>query len=237
MSMTQQSLLSELKELQDGLVSYSTGSGFEGDDERFQVLRADLLQAPSLKAKLPDFIRDNRNLFQFWEFIKHSFRHYAERRRFLWDSFAPLIEFLEAENLSPAASTITGRLESLSADAVNAAWTKALARRGDDPEGAITAARTLLESVCKHLLDDMGQPYDNKADLPKLYALCASALNLAPDQHTEKSFKIILGNCQSIVGELGSLRNKISDAHGRGRRPVKPAARRSSAPRTSIRTA
>ena len=28
-----------------------------------------------------------------------------------------------------------------------------LQRRFDDPDGAITAARTLLETVCKHILD------------------------------------------------------------------------------------
>jgi hypothetical protein len=172
---------------------------------------------------VPDFVRSNRELFQFWEFIKHGIAGYAPRRRFLWDAFRPLISALEADDLAPATPAITGRLEALNADAVEAAWKKALARRADDPEGAITAARTLLESVCKHLLDDMQQPYDDKADLPKLYAQCASALNLAPDQHTERSFKAILGNCQSVVNELGSLRNRISDAHGHGRRPVRPA--------------
>ncbi len=29
-------------------------------------------------------------------------------------------------------------------------------RRATDPEGAITAARTLLETVCKHILDEQG---------------------------------------------------------------------------------
>jgi len=175
--------------------------------------------------RLPGFVRNNRDLYQFWEFIKHHISGYAPRRQFLWESFQSLISALEADQLAPALPTIVGRLEALNADAVESAWKKALDRRNDDPEGAITAARTLLESVCKHLLDDMGQTYDDKADLPKLYAQCASALNLAPDQHTEKSFKTILGSCQSVVNELGSLRNKISDAHGRGRRPVKPAPR------------
>lgn len=220
-------LLKLLVEMQDGLVNQATGSSFDGGDERYQALRADLLRAPELGNRLPAFVRDNRDLFQFWEFIKHSVGGYAPRRRFLWDAFGPLISAVEAEELAPATPTIIGRLEALNATAVEAAWKKALARRMDDPEGAITAARTLLESVCKHLLDDMGlgQSYDDKADLPKLYAQCATALNLAPDQHTERSFKAILGNCQAVVNELGSLRNKISDAHGHGRRPVRPAAR------------
>ncbi|ESQ81904.1 hypothetical protein AEAC466_19430, partial [Asticcacaulis sp. AC466] len=38
-------------------------------------------------------------------------------------------------------------------------------------------------------------------------------------------FKSILGNCQSIVNYLGAIRNKIGDAHGQGRLPVKPKPR------------
>jgi hypothetical protein len=225
MSSPSNPILAKVIELQDGLVSRATGGGFPGEDPRYQELRAELLRLPQLSGRLPDFVRNNRDLFQFWEFIKHHIAGYAPRRQFLWESFQPLISALEADQLAPALPTIVGRLEALNADAVESAWKKALDRRNDDPEGAITAARTLLESVCKHLLDDMGEIYDDKADLPKLYAQCASALNLAPDQHTEKSFKTILGSCQSVVNELGSLRNKISDAHGRGRRPVKPAPR------------
>jgi hypothetical protein len=218
-------LLGKVIEMQDGLLHQATGSTFDGGDERYRALRADLMRAPELSGRVPDFIRVNRELFQFWEFIKHEIAGYAPRRRFLWDAFGPLISALEADDLAPAIPAITGRLEALNADAVETAWKKALARRANDPEGAITAARTLLECVCKHLLDDMKQPYDDAADLPKLYAQCAGALNLAPDQHTERSFKAILGNCQSVVNELGSLRNKISDAHGHGRRPVRPAPR------------
>lgn len=55
--------------------------------------------------------------------------------------------------------------------------------------------------------------------------MSAEALNLAPHQHQEKLFKAILGNCQSIVNSLGAIRNKIGDAHGSGRRPVKPRPR------------
>ncbi len=40
-------------------------------------------------------------------------------------------------------------------------------RRLNDPEGAITAARTLLETVCKHMRDDAGSeasPYSRDVD-------------------------------------------------------------------------
>jgi hypothetical protein len=108
---------------------------------------------------------------------------------------------------------------------VQAAWQKALDRRAADPEGAITAARTLLETVCKHVLDDAQVAFPDDADLPKLWALAAEHLNLAPHQHQENIFKAILGNCQSVVNHLGAIRNRIGDAHGQGRRPVRPKAR------------
>ncbi len=62
-------------------------------------------------------------------------------------------------------------------------------------------------------------------DLPKLYRKVAEVLSLAPEQHTEPIFKAILGNCQSVVNHLASLRNRVGDAHGKGGRPVRPGPR------------
>ena len=66
---------------------------------------------------------------------------------------------------------------------------------------------------------------DEKDDIPKLYKLLATKLNLSPSQHNEEIFKQILGGCHSIVQGLGSVRNKIGDAHAQGRKPVNPATR------------
>ena len=104
-------------------------------------------------------------------------------------------------------------------------WKKALERRTTDPEGAITTARSLIETACKHILDDAEQAYSTKVDLPKLYRLTAKRLNLAPDQHTEEIFKRILEGCVSVVEGLGAIRNKMSDAHGKGRARLKSAPR------------
>jgi hypothetical protein len=102
---------------------------------------------------------------------------------------------------------------------------KALERRDADPEGAITAARTLLETVCKTVLDEAQVAYADDADLPKLYRLASELLNMAPSQHTEDVIRRILGGCTSVVEGLGALRNKVSDAHGQGRRKVRPLPR------------
>ena len=88
-----------------------------------------------------------------------------------------------------------------------------------------TAARTLLETVCKHILDECGVEYRDGTDLPKLYGLTSKELNLAPSQHTEDAFKRILGGVESVVNGLANLRNRLGDAHGQGKRPVKPLPR------------
>src|SRR3546814_19165193 len=58
-----------------------------------------------------------------------------------------------------------------------------------------------------------------------LYRKLSKALQLAPDDHSERVFKQILGNCQSVVESLGALRNKLGDAHSGGPKRARPAAR------------
>ncbi len=127
--------------------------------------------------------------------------------------------------ITPADDTISSTLAAFSETDVHDRWEKALKRRVDDPAGAITLARTLLEDVCKMMLSEAGETYEKNDDLPKLYRKVAKLLKLAPDDHTEDAFKRILGSCQSIVETLGTLRNRLGDAHSSGPKPAKPLAR------------
>ncbi len=205
--------------LENLLVSYATG-GTERDAD-YQALR-DRLMVDSTRPKLPEFVRKSRNLRQFWSHIK-QWPTYEERRQELWDAFGPLIESLAAEG-RPSDEATAESLAVLDADHVKLAWQKALDRRDSDPEGAITAARTMLESVCKLILDSYGVAYSDD-DLPKLYKKVADEMKLSPSDHTEQAFKQILSGCYSVVNGLGTLRNKLSDSHGQGSRPVRPAPR------------
>ncbi|MBN9529894.1 MAG: abortive infection family protein [Alphaproteobacteria bacterium] len=125
----------------------------------------------------------------------------------------------------PADPDISKALKSFDEGGVHAAWEKALARRRNDPDGAITAAKSLLESVCKHIIEEGGGTYGSRDDLPKLYAKAAESLRLAPNQHSEAVFKTILGGCQAVVGGLAAVRNQLGDSHGQGKKPVRPLAR------------
>lgn len=136
-----------------------------------------------------------------------------------------MLELLERGGPAPSDGLVTGALKHFDSAHVQAAWAKALERRTSDPEGAITAARTLIESVCKYILDEAAVPYADADDLPKLYKQTSTTLKLAPSQHTEEVFKQILSGCISVVAGLASLRNRLGDAHGKGRVGSKPAAR------------
>lgn len=223
--MNKKELHEKIETLQNMLIDYATGGG--ADQDKYKTLRGELLQEASIRPLLPHFIITFRDLPQFWGFIKGKFVHYQERREYLWSEFAPLIEKLEIETLeaSPVDHLVTGTLDKLDATHIQDAWSHALERKIDDPEGAITAARTLLESVCKSLLDEMQIEYPENSDLPQLYKLVAEQINLAPSQHSERIFKQILGGCQTVVEGLGTIRNRLGDAHGQGRQAIRPAPR------------
>lgn len=220
---TTEELLIQVETLKNMLGSYATGGS--ADNQEYVHLRKQLLSEPRLRAVMPRFVRTCRDLGEFWAFIKEKFARWQERRNFLREQFDPLLSFLETESAAPADATVSSTVSKVGSDYVLDVWNEALERRTSDPDGAITMARTLLECVCKHILDEAGIGYDPGADLPKLYHSAASHLNVAPSQHTEKVLKQILGGCQAVVEGLGALRNRLGDSHGQGKVIVKPEPR------------
>lgn len=209
------------------LIARATGG--TADDGIYQYLRREFMAEAALCDLLPPFVRTYRNLSAFWPYIQREAGSYAERREIIGKAFTPLVDFLEGRNSAPGDKVASEALETFDVDGVHSVWGKAIARRGTDPEGAITVARTLLETVTKRILDECGEPYSDKDDLPKLYASAAKALNLAPTQHTEEPIKAILGGAMNLVNGIGTLRNRLSDSHGRGGKlPVRPSPRHAS---------
>lgn len=214
---------SELVEtLQNMMVSRATGGSVP--DREYKQVREHLLLNQELAEKLPRFARTCRDPSQFWGYIK-QYPSYYQRREHIWDGFRPALESLKSQERSPADDIVEATLAKLDIEFVSEAWKKALDRRSDDPEGAITSARTLLETVCKCILDDLGTSHDKNADLPRLYRLTAQSLNLAPDQQSQQIVRRMLGSCQSVVESVGALRNVLSDSHGKGKESTEPLPR------------
>jgi hypothetical protein len=215
--------LEQAKMLENILVNGCEGPA--GDAGTYQQLRAELMQDPALRPLLPEFVRTCRDLRHFWGYIKGYAPKWEPRRIHVRDSMTPVFNHLEGAHKAPVDTVASDVLQKFDADGVHTVWEKALGRRHTDPDGAITTARTLLETACKRILDEAGEVYSDKDDLPALYRAVALKLQIAPSQHTEEAFKRILGGATSVVEGLGSLRNKIGDAHGQGGKPVRPSAR------------
>jgi len=210
--------------LQFILVTRSTGGG-DISDEHYKTLRQYFLSREDTKVKVPGWVRKNRDLAQFWQFIKFQLSTYAERRDFINKEFSPLLDYLENSQVNPHIDSVDEGLRILNSDYIGQTWTKALQRKDTDPDGAITISRTLMESVLKHILDELRVPYSKDADLHEIYKLVSTELNLSPEQHNEKVFKQILGGCTGIVSGLGILRNDMGDAHGKGKTIYQPSER------------
>jgi len=205
--------------LKNNIISLTTKGGSEPE---YKLARKKLMGDPASKRLLPDFVRfsnDADSVRAALSGVASGDGSWALRRGHVSETFAPLLTFLESGG-GAADTTITDGLDAYDAPAVQAFWAKALGRRTTDPDGAVTAASTLLEEVCKHIIEDNGGEWDRKWNMPKLYAEAATVLKLAPSQHQEEVFKTILGNCQSVVQSIGSLRNKGGDAHAGGRSRV-----------------
>ncbi|WP_185734476.1 abortive infection family protein [Burkholderia sp. Bp9031] len=89
------------------------------------------------------------------------------------------------------------------------------------PDFAFDLSKTLVESVCKTVLADIGQPADPNWDAPKLLRETTNRLSLLPRNHPdpqrarESVEKTIRGLLQTIQG-LCELRNNYGMAsHGR----------------------
>lgn len=216
-------ILVQVESIKSILVAYATGN--HSSDADYKTLRAELIKNQLIKKMLPGFVLSCRSLEEFWGVIKPMFDTYRERRAYIAAEFDSVLTFLEEPSQAPLDGTITETLATLDSASLHVVWQKALERRTSDPEGAITSARTLLETACKHILDEDKVTYNDTEDLPKLYGRVAKQLDLAPSHHTEKLFKQILGGCHAVVEGLGAIRNKLSDAHGKGKKGYRASPR------------
>lgn len=203
------------KILEDGL----TGQGYA--DDEFRNLRAEVISDSRIRNLLPKFLLNLREAKHLYHQVKDTHTTYASRRQWLTSEFTPVLSYLETTGLElPVHETILQSLIKIDAQHVEDTWRKAVDRLGSDPEGAITVARALVESVCKFILESEGVDYKEEDNLPKLYKTTAKHLQLSPAADTEPMLRELLGGCATVVNGIASMRNRQSDAHGKG---VKPA--------------
>lgn len=163
-----------------------------------------VMDTPLLKNKIEIAVKELSRAMS--EFVRHI-------------SWVP--KFASRAN-TPAEEKTSDVLSHVDLQHIRKKWDIALARKDSDAEGAITVARTVIESVCKYILDKNGVMYSSGVDLPKLYYMTSDLLSLAPSQHSDKIVRQILGNCQAVISGISSLRNDLGDAHGKGEAQIIP---------------
>lgn len=224
--MAQSPLFDAVSELKHLMISRATDAP-KIDPRAYKTARDAIMRDPAAKKLAPECVRICRAPDEVWTYVKgqEGLDTYHSRREFFRQEFEPLLSALERFGIAPLDDLVSAEAQALNSASVLAAWEKALERRTADPGGAITAARTLLESVCKTILDDLSEPYGSGGDLPKLYRTVSKALKPAPGDYTDEQLRRILGGATTVVEGLGSLRNREGDAHGRGRKAYRPSPR------------
>ncbi|HHT9105618.1 MAG TPA: toll/interleukin-1 receptor domain-containing protein [Candidatus Wujingus californicus] len=100
--MNNSDLFEKVESLQNLLISRATGG--EAHEAQYKMLRSDLMNDSLLVDKLPRFVRTCFDLNQFWNFIKHEFVSYHERREFLRSEFKPILEMIEMKGINASKS-------------------------------------------------------------------------------------------------------------------------------------
>ncbi len=101
-------------------------------------------------------------------------------------------------------------------DSVQRDAERAVEQAETDPEGAITAACSMVESVCRCILQEMGRPLPAKRDISHLVGEVQKRLNLSPVRtDITPDIKRILGGLANVASGIGALRTHAGDAHGR----------------------
>ena len=123
---------------------------------------------------------------------------------------------------APVIAALSAALSTVDFDTVQRDLDRALASAETDPEDAVTAACSVIESVCRSVLGELGLPLPAQLDIQGLYKAVREPLGLSPSKKDVAAeiagdVRQILGGLNSAVQGIGALRTHAGDAHGRER--------------------
>lgn len=194
------------------LISFSTG-GTASNDE-YMDLRNYFLRSSNLKESIPSWVRVNRNLETFWDFIKNEFSTYAERRTFLRNEFTEIQDLLEFGESIPI-KKIEKQKEKITSN--KEMKTKVFIVHGRDNETKLEVARFLekigLEAIILHEQASAGMTIIEKIEHYAKEAHYGIVLYTPCDQgrghHEKNSTRAKDRARQNVVFEHGYLMAKL----------------------------
>lgn len=127
--------------------------------------------------------------------------------------------------LSAPSRSLAERIAAEGNKAVEIEYERAYKSIETDPEAAVTAACSILESVCKVYLESEGTEMPSKQVLGPLWSAVADQLGLSPKLVADNDLKRILQGLYSIADGVAALRTHEGSAHGRSTKAYRIAPR------------
>ncbi len=158
-----------------------------------------------------EYDKDYENFF--------CYNGYDERYAKIYQKCKDIVERIEGTSsvISQAADNLKKKFSS---EYMSQQIELMISMQATNPTNAIGAAKELIESCCKTILDEMGILWSKTDDVPQLTNKTLDALNLLPAniQSTDQgadAIKAILGNLRSIPSKLAEIRNPFGSGHGK----------------------
>ena len=84
-----------------------------------------------------------------------------------------------------------------------------------DPEQSMGSASSILESICKGILERLNKSLPKDQTLKSLIKATYGAMDLSPESHADPDIKQVLGGIANAAVGIGVIRTKHSAFHGR----------------------
>lgn len=173
------------------IILAKTISGYTPDEfkearNEYLGLRTYILSKDGLRSKML-FILNYQTLDEFSIFIKTKGSKTADRRAYIKKMLSPANAFIYHISATPGDEGISETLSH--SEHLIDTWEKALQRIATDSDGAITSARTLLETTFKYVLDEKGlkTSYDSNTKLMDLCFKASTEIAIHPQSTTDDS--------------------------------------------------
>jgi Abortive infection C-terminus len=190
------------------------------DNENYQKCRIIVKRLAKEKEVVPPtFIRDCRTIFEVVDFLMHDSTQGSipAMNSHVSRSLNEYIDYLEDEQIDVKIMHVKATVpEKLTYSTILESIEKCENRiNTGDYSGAVTIAKTLVEGVCKEILENFPQVEVKKnIKLPALFSLVRDNLSLNPgDPKLDNSLKQVITGLNSIVNGISEVRNSHGDSH------------------------
>ncbi|WP_176541117.1 MULTISPECIES: abortive infection family protein [unclassified Bacillus (in: firmicutes)] len=186
-------------------------------DESRKVIRS---LARKRNIKVPDFLQASRTLDEAVYYLTTSMdindNEYTIKQ-YIRTCFNEYLDYMEDEQIDVQIVHVECEIpEDLTFKHIVESIQKCENRiNNEDYSGAVTSAKTLVEGVCKEILQKFPDvKVDNKTDLPALFTKVRQNLKLDPsDPDLDKSLKDVITGLIKIVNGISEVRNSRGDSH------------------------